>query len=427
MVTIQPAKRIVGRIQLPGDKSISHRLAMLGAIASGQTVIDNFASSQDCYNTLSCLRRLGAGVEVTGQNRVVVDGKGLRGLVPSREILDAGNSGSTIRMLSGILAGQSFVTRITGDASLQRRPMKRIITPLAEMGARIEAREGNFPPLTIHGGLLMPIKCIMPVASAQVKSAVLFAGLYTEGITEVIEPSPTRNHTELALQSFGARISSSEDRLAITGGQELVGIRSKVPGDLSSSTFFIVAATLLRGSELTIEEVGMNPSRRAFIGWLQDAGADIQILDMGVLGGEAVGTLRVKASEIRGGRIAGSLVPQVIDEIPILAVLATQTRDGVEIRDAAELRVKESDRIRSIVENLRSMGAAVEEFHDGLHVAGRQTLRGTRVLPYGDHRIAMAFAVAGMIARGETIVEESECASVSFPGFYETLDRLVDR
>ena len=426
-VIIQPAKKISGRLRLPGDKSISHRLAMLGAIADGKTMIDNFATSRDCASTLSCLQGLGVSVEVTDTSHVLINGRGLHGLSPSRRTLDAGNSGSTIRMLSGILAGQPFVTRIGGDASLEQRPMKRIILPLSEMGAQIEAREGNFPPLTIRGGKLRPIQYTLPVASAQVKSAVLLAGLYADGTTEVIEQTPTRNHTELALQSFGADISCTEQGMAITGGQKLKGVRSSVPGDISSSAFFVVAAAILPGSELTIEGVGLNPGRKAFISWLQEAGADIEVLDVIVQGGEAAGTLRVRASEIEGGRIAGSLVPQVIDEIPTLAVLATQTREGIEIRDAAELRVKESDRIQSIVENLRSMGASIEEYEDGLRVAGRQNLHGSRINPHGDHRIAMAFAVAGLIARGGTVIEDSECAGVSFPGFFESLENLVLR
>ena len=426
-VTIQPAQRISGRIRLPGDKSISHRLAMLGAIASGQTIIDNFATSQDCFSTLTCLRGLGVAVEITGPNRVLVNGRGLHGLSPSRETLDAGNSGSTIRMLSGILAGQTFLTRISGDASLEQRPMKRIIVPLSEMGAQIEAREGNFPPLTIRGDKLRPIRYTLPVASAQVKSAVLLAGLYADGTTEVTEHTPTRNHTELALQTFGADVTCTEQRIAITGRPRLKGVRSSVPGDISSSAFFVVAATILQGSELTIEDVGLNPGRSAFISWLQEAGAEIKILDSTVQGGETTGTIRIKGSEIKGGRIAGSQVPQLIDEIPILAVLATQTWEGIEIRDAAELRVKESDRIQSIVENLRSMGASIEEYEDGLRVAGRQNLHGSRINPHGDHRIAMAFAVAGLIARGGTVIEDSECAGVSFPGFFESLENLVLR
>jgi 3-phosphoshikimate 1-carboxyvinyltransferase len=426
-ITLQSAKRIKGRIQLPGDKSISHRLAMLGAIAEGSTLIENFASSRDCYSTLACLRSLGVRVDPADRDRFLVHGKGLHGLEPSREMLDSGNSGSTIRMISGILAGQPFKTRISGDSSLQRRPMKRIITPLTEMGASIEAREGNFPPLMIQGGPLRPIRYDLPVASAQVKSAVLLAGLYAEGTTEVLEPAPTRNHTELALQSFGVNVRVSNNRIAICGGQELRGIRVRVPGDISSAAFFIVAATVLAGSDLIIEGVGLNPCRRGIIDWLKKAGADIQTLEQGIQGGEIVGSLRVRSSEIRGARIDGALVPQVIDEIPILAVLATQTREGVEIRDAVELRVKESDRIQSTVENLRSMGAAVEEYSDGMFVAGRQSLRGSRIKPYGDHRIAMAFAVAALMAQGESVVEESECSAVSFPGFFEVLEQMVVR
>jgi 3-phosphoshikimate 1-carboxyvinyltransferase len=267
----------------------------------------------------------------------------------------------------------------------------------------------------------------LPVASAQVKSAILLAGLYAEGTTEVIEPAPTRNHTELALQSFGAQVKVSDNRIALNGSQILRGIRARVPGDVSSAAFFIVAATVLPGSDLIIEGVGLNPGRRGIIDWLKDAGADIQILEEGVQGNEIVGSLRVRSSDIRGARIDGPLVPLVIDEIPILAVLATQTREGVEIREASELRVKESDRIQSTVENLRAMGAVVEEYPDGMFVAGHQSLRGSRIKPCGDHRIAMAFAVAALMAQGESIVEESECAAVSFPGYFDVLEQMVVR
>ncbi len=425
--TIKPAQGIKGRLQLPGDKSISHRLAMLGAVAAGQTVIDNFATSQDCQSTLNCLGRLGVEVTTTGQKRVTIRGKGLQGLRASEETLDAENSGSTIRMLSGLLAGQPFTTRISGDTSLQRRPMKRVIIPLTEMGATIEARDGNYPPLSIRGGTLQSIHYSLPVASAQVKSAILLAGLFAEGTTEVIEPSPTRNHTELALRGFGIEVGVSGNRVFLRGGQMLRGIHSRVPGDISSAAFFIVAAAILPGSDLTIESVGLNPGRRSIIDWLKEAGANIVLLDSEIQGGEEVGTLRVKPSEIRGGRIDGAMIPQVIDEIPILAVAATQSRDGIEFRDASELRVKESDRIHSIVTNLRSMGAQVEEYPDGLAVPGNQVLKGTSLPTFGDHRIAMAFSVAALAARGETRIEQAECAAVSFPGFFEVLEQLAVR
>ena len=425
--TLSPARKLVGTIQVPGDKSISHRLAMLAAIADGQTSIENFASSQDCQSTISCLKLLGVPAQTTGENQLTLFGRGLQGLTAPREVLDAGNSGSTIRMLSGILAGQSFQTQITGDASLRRRPMARIIAPLSQMGARIQARENNYPPLLIQGGRLQGIQYLLPVASAQVKSAVLLAGLLAEGETEVIEPAPTRNHTEVALKEFGAEVSVQGNRISLKGRQRLRAVKSRVPGDISSAAFFLVAATLLPGSEIILTGVGLNPGRRAIVDLLREMGASIEILNHQALAGEPVADLRVKSALLQGGSISGDKIPQVIDEIPILAVLATQTQEGLQIRDAGELRFKESDRIRSIVENLRSMGASVEEFADGMFVPGRQSLDGSRIRSHGDHRIAMAFGVAGLIAKGETSIEGSDCAAISFPGFFEVLDRVAVR
>jgi 3-phosphoshikimate 1-carboxyvinyltransferase len=423
-LTIRPSARLSGNVQLPGDKSISHRLAMLGAIAEGVTRIANFSTSQDCHSTIACLRLLGIPITVEADHRVTIQGKGLWGLKPSVETLDAENSGSTIRMLSGILAGQKFTTRISGDESLQRRPMQRIMAPLTQMGARIEATRENYPPLTIHGGNLRPIRYELPVASAQVKSAVLLAGLYAEGETTVVEPVFTRNHTELALRGFGAEVSTGQNTVSVPGGQRLCGIDTTVPGDVSSAAFLIAAATLTPGSDVTLRNVGLNPGRRGIVDLLVAMGASIEILDNRLLGGEPVADLRVRPAALRGGKIAGAQIPQLIDEIPVLSVLATQSEEGMEIRAAGELRVKESDRIRSIVENLRAMGAQVEEFEDGLAIPGRQPLHGAAINTYSDHRIAMAFAVAGLVAHGETVIEGAECAGVSFPGFFEVLERL---
>jgi 3-phosphoshikimate 1-carboxyvinyltransferase len=423
-VTIKPTHRLTGRVQLPGDKSISHRLAMLGAIANGTTRIENFAASQDCHSTLACLRLLGIEAISDNDHCVTIHGKGLRGLQPTGQTLDAGNSGSTVRMLAGILAGQRFTTRISGDESLQKRPMKRVITPLTQMGARIEAREGDYPPLMITGGNLSPIRYTLPVASAQVKSAVLFAGLYADGETTAVEPVPTRNHTELALQGFGAEVKIRQNEITLKGGQSLQAIQTVVPGDVSSSAFLLVGATLLPGSDLILEAVGLNPGRRGIVDLLLQMGASIEVLNERVLGVEQVGDLRVRSTRLRGGKIFGERIPQVIDEIPILAVLATQTEEGMEIRDASELRIKESDRIRGIVENLRAMGALVEEFEDGVVIPGRQSLKGTTIQTYNDHRIAMAFTIAGLLAKGRTIIDGAECTAISFPGFFETLERV---
>jgi 3-phosphoshikimate 1-carboxyvinyltransferase len=295
------------------------------------------------------------------------------------------------------------------------------------MGARIQARENNYPPLLIHGGRLQGIQYLLPVASAQVKSAVLLAGLLADGETEIIEPAPTRNHTEVALKEFGAEISVQGNRISLKGRQRLRAVKARVPGDISSAAFFLVAATLLPGSEIILTGVGLNPGRRAIVDLLREMGASIEILNHQAQAGEPVADLRVKSARLQGGTISGDKIPQVIDEIPILAVLATQTQEGLQIRDAGELRFKESDRIRSIVENLRSMGASVEEFEDGMFVPGRQSLGGSRIRSHGDHRIAMAFGVAGLIAKGETSIEGSDCAAISFPGFFEVLDRVAVR
>jgi 3-phosphoshikimate 1-carboxyvinyltransferase len=294
------------------------------------------------------------------------------------------------------------------------------------MGARIEAIGGNYPPLTIHGGSLQPIRYELPVASAQVKSAVLLAGLYAEGETTVIEPVLTRNHTELALRGFGVEVSTGQNTATVRGGQRLCGIETTVPGDVSSAAFLIGAATLVPGSEVLLTGVGLNPGRRGIVDLLIEMGASIEILDSRLQGGESVADLRVRPAALHGGRIGGAQIPQVIDEVPVLSVLATQSEEGMEIRDASELRVKESDRIRSIVENLRAMGAQVEEFEDGLVIPGRQRLQGGVIKTYGDHRIAMAFAVAGLVAEGETQIEGAECAGVSFPGFFETLEEMKE-
>ena len=424
-ITIRPSSRIRGRVELPGDKSISHRLAMLGAIAKGKTVIRGFSGSADCAGTLSCLRQLGVGVESPGPGHVVIPGRGLRGLEASEHPLDAGNSGTTLRMLSGILAGQHFSTTISGDSSLRRRPMRRIIDPLSRMGAEIQAGPDHTPPLSIRGGDLQAIDYPMPVASAQVKSAILLAGLYASGTTRVVEPLASRDHTEIALRQFGVDLQGSGRELLIRGGRQPLAQAAAVPGDLSSAAFFIAATLLLPNSETLFRGVGLNPRRRAVVDVLIEMGAAIEVIDEYPLQGELAGDLRVRSSNLQGGRLSGALIPQLIDEIPILAVLAPRTQEGIHIRDAAELRVKESNRIQSIVGNLRAMGVAVEEYPDGMSIPGRQSLRGALVDSHGDHRIAMAFSIAGLVAGGPTVIGNADCASVSFPGFYDLLARLT--
>jgi 3-phosphoshikimate 1-carboxyvinyltransferase len=338
-----------------------------------------------------------------------------------------------MRLLSGILAGQNFVTKMTGDGSLQKRPMRRIMTPLREMGAEIKAREDNFAPLEIQGSRLRPIEYKMPMASAQVKSAVLLAGLYAGGETSVIEPGKTRDHTELALAEFGAEIEKERRTIRVRGmaenGAKLHPVSVDVPGDLSGAVFFIAAASMLPKSSLMIQNVGLNPTRTAILDVLLQMGASIQMLSLKSNHGEIIGDLAVKGSELKGGVIEGAQIPQVIDELPMLAALGPFTEEGIEIRNAEELRIKESDRIAVLVENLRRMGAKVEERQDGLRVAGRSAgkVRGAEIESHGDHRIAMAFAVAGLAAEGPTVIRESECAGVSYPAFFKELDRLAER
>jgi 3-phosphoshikimate 1-carboxyvinyltransferase len=430
---VYPAKSISGGLETPGDKSISHRYAMLAALAEGTSELRHFAAAADCQSTLECMKALGAEVK-TEKGVVKVTGHGLHGLKASRKALDAGNSGTTMRLLAGILAGQSFASGLTGDASLQKRPMRRIMTPLREMGAEIRAREDNFAPLEIRGGKLRAIDYKLPMASAQVKSAVLLAGLFAAGETHVTEPGRTRDHTELALAEFGAPIEKEKRTTKIrgmagNGNAKLHPVSLDVPGDLSSAVFFIAAASLLPKSSLMIQNVGLNPTRTAILDLFLQMGASIQMLSLKSEHGEIVGDLAVAGTELKGGVIEGDQIPQVIDELPMLAALGPFTEEGIEIRDAAELRVKESDRIAALAENLRRMGARVEERADGLRVEGRSggRLRGAEIDSKGDHRIAMAFAVAGLAAEGPTVIREAECAGVSYPTFFEELRRLAQQ
>jgi 3-phosphoshikimate 1-carboxyvinyltransferase len=420
---VDAAKKLEGTIQFGGDKSISHRYAMLAAIAKGESEIHFFSQSADCQSTLNCLKSLGVDIE-RNENVVKVKGVGRDGLRASSSPLDAGNSGSTIRMLSGILAGQPFRTVLTGDESLSRRPMKRVADPLTLMGARIKTAEKGCPPIEIDGAPLKGIRYEMPMASAQVKSAILLAGLFADGETTVVEKSPTRDHTEIALEVLGANIGRHNQTIAVRGGAELEGRKLYVPGDISSAAFFIVAALLVRDSNLTLHNVGLNPTRTALLDLLVPMGGRIKVVNLEMLNGELLGDLHVDASQLAGGEIPIELVPGLIDELPVLSVLGTQTEQGLTFRGASELRVKESDRLMAVAENLRRMGAEVEEFPDGLRVAGRQKLRGAEIEPYGDHRIAMAFAVAGLFAEGSTVIKDSSCVEISFPNFFDELERV---
>ena len=432
--TIHPAKQLTGGVEPPGDKSISHRYAMIAALADGASELRHFAAAADCHSTLDCMKALGAEVKLD-KDTVRITGHGLHGLKGTRRALDAGNSGTTMRLLAGILAGQEFASQLTGDSSLQKRPMKRVVGPLRQMGADIRARDDNFAPLEIRGGRLHAIDLKMPMASAQVKSAVLLAGLFAEGETIVTEPARTRDHSELALEEFGARIEKSGKTIRIRGlapGNGATKLHSRsldIPGDLSSAVFFIAAASLFADSNLLIHNVGLNPTRTAILDVFASMGASLQMLSVRSAHGEIVGDLAVKGASLKGAVIEGEQIPLVIDELPMLAALGPYTEQGIEIRDAAELRVKESDRIAALAENLRRMGATVEERPDGLRVEGRAAgkLRAAEIEPHGDHRIAMAFAIAALGANGATLIRDADCAAVSYPAFYEDLERVAER
>ncbi len=424
---ISPAGSISGSIQLPGDKSISHRYAMLAGIAEGPSKITNYSGGADCQSTLGCMRAL--GVEVETQDGVTcIHGHGLDGLRESSAALDAGNSGSTIRMLSGILAAQPFVSKNrSGDESpLSRRPMERIMKPLAQMGARIEGRENRFPPLTIHGAKLHPMEYTLPMASAQVKSCVLLAGLFADGRTTVHEPMRTRDHTELALLEFGADVEVDRLSITVTGRPKLQGRELRVPGDLSSAAFFLVAALIVPESNLTIQGVGLNPTRSALLDFLAEMGAQIKILDVTSSGGELIGDISIRKSPIRGGILEKARTAALIDEIPVLAVLGAASEEGLIVRDASELRVKETDRIATIAENFKRMGLTIHLQQDGFEVPGRQQFHAAELDSFGDHRIAMAFSIAALAADGPCTILGADAASVSFPEFFDTLQRVAE-
>jgi 3-phosphoshikimate 1-carboxyvinyltransferase len=413
---------------LPGDKSISHRYALLAALANGTSRIEHFSAAADCQSTVDCLQRLGVKVERTN-SAVKITGEGLNGLQHSRRKLDAGNSGTTMRMLAGILAGQSFDSTLTGDASLRRRPMRRVIEPLTQMGADIHAGHEGVAPLKIHGRKLAGIDYTLPVPSAQVKSAILMAGLFAEGVTEVTELVRTRDHTELALEEFGVHVERSERTLRVTGGAQLRPRDLTVPGDLSSGVLFLAAALILPESSLVLHDVGLNPTRTAVLDLLASWGVPISLLSVREAGGELIGDVAVRHAPVEGGEICGDEVAKLIDELPMLAALGPFTEKGIEIRDAKELRVKESDRIAVVAENLRRIGAEVEERPDGLRVGGRSAgkLHAAEIETHGDHRIAMAFAVAALGAEGVSTIRHAECADVSFPGFFDALEKVVER
>ena len=424
-IIIHPAKSLHGSVRLPGDKSISHRYAMLGAISEGTTKLENFSSGADCASTLRCLRSVGVEWERAGGS-VTIHGRGPK-LEAPKEPLDCGNSGSTIRMLSGILAGQDFSSDLVGDESLSRRPMARIIKPLELMGAKISSSDGARPPLRLTGSRLKAIDYKLRVASAQVKTSLLFAGLYADGVTRVEEPIQTRDHGELALQAFGAQIDRRMREVSIAGGQKLRAIEATVPGDISSAAFFLCAAGLFRDSHLVVPGVLLNPTRARLLDFLAGLGLKITMSDLQEHHGELVGTLQVQGGELKGARITAGDTAALIDEIPVLAAIAPYTAEGIEVRDAQELRVKETDRIASVAANLRLMGAEVEELEDGLRVPGKQKLHGASLDSFGDHRIAMAFAVGALRAEGETEIRGADAAVISYPEFFDALEELAER
>lgn len=412
-----------GEITVPGDKSISHRGIMLGALANGTTSITNFLKGADCLSTISCFQKMGIEIEET-EREILVHGKGLHGLSAPKEILDAGNSGTTTRLISGILAGQNFSCDLTGDASIQKRPMKRIMTPLSMMGADITSVHNNgCAPLHIKGAPLKGISYQSPVASAQVKSCVLFAGLYADGKTSVTEPFLSRNHSELMLSSFGAFVQTCGTTATIEPEPVLTAQKVEVPGDISSAAFFIAAGLLIPGSELLIKNVGINPTRDGILRVCRQMGANLELLNTRTQCGEPVADILVKHSELNGTVIEGDLIPTLIDELPVIAVMAACANGETIIRNAEELKVKESNRLEIIVHHLSEMGCDITGTEDGMIIRGGKSLHGAVLDSHLDHRIAMSFAVAGLVADGETEITNADCVNISYPGFYRDLLR----
>jgi 3-phosphoshikimate 1-carboxyvinyltransferase len=423
-VVLKPAKHLRGEVRLPGDKSITHRAMMIGALAEGKSEVVGFSSAADPMSTLQCFKELGVETSITGESLFIV-GRGLRNLSKPKDTLDAGNSGTTIRLLTGILAGQRFESEITGDDSLRRRPMKRVIDPLTEMGARIESTEAQTPPLTVHPvHRLRAIDYALPVPSAQVKSAILLAGLHAEGTTRVVEPVPTRDHTERML-GLTVRALEGKRTVEVVGGQKLEARKFVVPGDISAATFFIVAACMIPNSEVHIPGVGLNPTRTAMLDVLKRMGADIEVEEAAGPVIEPMGNLTIRTSRLQNIEISPDLIPFLIDEVPALAVAGAVAEGNFEVRGARELRVKESDRIRSLSENLRRLGIQVEEHEDGLSFEGGNDLVPSGPLnSYDDHRIAMAMGVAGLVSSRPVEISAAECADISFPGFWNLLSKL---
>jgi len=426
-LVLEKINKLEGNIFVPGDKSISHRSLILGSIAQGETRIYNFLNSLDCLKTLECMQVLGAEIELGKDNSVKINGKGLYGLQEPKNILDVGNSGTTIRLLTGLLSGQDFYSVLCGDVSIRRRPMRRVVEPLRSMGADIWGRkDGQFAPLSVRGNKLNPLHYTLPVASAQVKTALLLAGLYTTGETVIKEPLPTRDHTEKMLEIMRADLEISPPEIKVMGGKELRGTDIFIPGDISSAAYFIAAASILRDSQITIKQVGVNPNRTGIIGILNKMGAKIDTLNYQIESNEPQADLMIEYSKLKGVEIKKENVPFLIDELPLIAVVATQAQGKTVVGGAKELRVKETDRIKAMVSELKKMGADIKEKEDGFSVNGPTQLQGAVCESYNDHRIAMSLAVAALLAEGKTVIKNSECIDISFPGFEKTLQNLIN-
>ena len=426
-MAITKANSLKGEIKVPGDKSISHRGVMFGAISEGTTELTGFLDGADCRSTIGCFRAMGIDISQNADH-VNIHGKGLHGLKAPSQMLDVGNSGTTTRLISGILAGQPFVSSLNGDESIQKRPMGRIITPLTQMGAHIRSiKDNGCAPLEIGGSPLKAIHYDSPVASAQVKSCVLLAGLYADGVTSVTEPVVSRNHTELMLSGFGADIKSEGLTASIVGNPKLIGQKIEVPGDISSAAYFIVAGLICENADLLIKNVNTNPTRAGIIKVAQNMGGNIELLNERIVSGEPVADIHVTSSNLHGCEVSGDIIPTLIDELPVIAVMAACASGTTTIKDAAELKVKESDRIATVTENLKNMGCYITPTDDGMIINGGNPLKGTTVKTYLDHRIAMSFAIAGLVAHGETTFDNEECCCISYPNFFRTLNSIINK
>lgn len=426
-ITVQPATSLKGELAVPGDKSISHRSIMLGAIANGITTVRGFLRGEDNMSTMHAFRAMGVNIEDDGET-ISIHGRGLHGLQEPGDVLDCGNSGTTIRLITGLLSGQSFFSVVTGDQYLRKRPMKRVVEPLTRMGARILGRnQGSLAPLAINGGGLAGIEYSTPVSSAQIKSSIMLAGLYAEGETTVHEPSLSRDHSERMFSQFGASLALSEDGVTVRGGFELNAQEISVPGDISSAAFFIVAALITPDSEILIRNVGVNPTRTGVIDILKAMGGDIELLDQRQLSGEPVADILVRTSRLKGIKISGSVVPRAIDEFPAVCVAAACAEGVTSVRDAKELRVKETDRITAMAGNLRTLGVTVTETEDGMDITGVERLAGGNVESFGDHRIAMSLSVAALVAAGDITIRDIDCVATSFPNFFQLLEKVAGK